>query len=133
VKVFVAGATGAVGRHLVPLLAKRGHEVVAMTRSAAKQAALVAAGAEPVVADGLDRERVIAEVVRARPDVVVHQMTALSGHLDMRRFARTFAPTNRLRTEGTDNLLEAARAGGAVRFVAQSFAGWPYAREGGPR
>jgi nucleoside-diphosphate-sugar epimerase len=93
---------------------------------------LAAAGAKPVIADGLDRGHVITEVTRARPDAVVHQMTALSGDLDMRRFARTFAQTNRLRTEGTDHLLEAAREAGATRFVAQSFAGWPYAREGGP-
>jgi nucleoside-diphosphate-sugar epimerase len=103
-----------------------------MARGREKHAEVLAAGAQPVIADGLDRERVNKAMTSARPDVVVHQMTALGGDLDMRRFERTFAQTNRLRTEGTDHLLEGARAAGATRFVAQSFAGWPYAREGGP-
>lgn len=129
-RVFIAGATGAIGRELVPLLAGRGHQVTAMSRHGA--AGLAAAdGVSPVVADGLDREAVARAVAGAEPEVVVHQMTALGGDLDLRRFERTFAQTNRLRTEGTDNLIAAAR-GGARRFVVQSFAGWPYAREGGP-
>jgi nucleoside-diphosphate-sugar epimerase len=131
-RVFVAGATGAVGRRLVPLLRALGHEVVAMTRDPAGLGALRAAGAEPVVADALDRDAIVCAVVAARPDAVVHQLTALAGVRSLRRFDRAFERTNRLRTEGTDNLVAAARAAGARRLVAQSYAGWPYAREGGP-
>jgi nucleoside-diphosphate-sugar epimerase len=131
-RIFVAGATGALGRRLVPLLVERGHQVTAMTRTAGKAAGLRAAGAEPVVADALDREAVLRAVTAARPEVVVHQLTALASTTSMRRFDQGFALTNRLRTEGTDHLLAAARAAGARRFVAQSFAGWPFARVGGP-
>ncbi|GIK77892.1 MAG: NAD(P)-dependent oxidoreductase [Thermoleophilia bacterium] len=130
-RVFIAGATGAIGRELVPLLARRGHEVTAMSRHGAAAAA-AADRVDSVAADGLDREAVARAVAATEPEVVVHQMTALGGDLDLRRFERTFARTNRLRTEGTDNLIAAARDGGARRIVAQSFAGWPYAREGGP-
>jgi nucleoside-diphosphate-sugar epimerase len=130
--VFVAGATGALGRRLVPLLVAGGHRVVAMTRSPAKAEGLRAAGAEPVVADALDRDAVLAALGDARPEVVVHQLTALADMTDFRRFDEGFAATNRLRTEGTDHLIEAARAAGARRLVAQSFAGWPFARVGGP-
>jgi nucleoside-diphosphate-sugar epimerase len=131
-KVFVAGATGAIGRRLVPVLVDRGHEVVAMTRSRSKEGALREAGAEPVVADGLDRAAVVAAVSRAEPEVVVHEMTALAAMGSLRNFDAEFAVTNRLRSEGTDNLVEAARLAGARRIVAQSFAGWNYARVGGP-
>ena len=131
-RVFVAGATGALGRRLVPLLVVGGHQVTAMTRSPGKAAGLRAAGAEPVVADALDRDAVLAAVAEARPEVVVHQLTALAGALNLRRFDESFAATNRLRTEGTDHLVAAARAAGARRLVAQSFAGWPFARVGGP-
>jgi nucleoside-diphosphate-sugar epimerase len=131
-RVFVAGATGAIGRRLVPLLVDRGHEVVAMTRSRSKEGALREAGAEPVVADGLDRSAVVAAVSRAEPEVVVHEMTALAGMTNLRNFDAAFRVTNRLRSEGTDNLVEAARLAGARRIVAQSFAGWNYARVGGP-
>jgi nucleoside-diphosphate-sugar epimerase len=129
--VFVAGATGALGQRLVPLLLAAGHDVTAMTRSPEKAAHLRVAGATPVVADALDRERVMRAVTATAPDAVIHQLTALRGLDSLRRFDRAFATTNRLRTEGTDLLLEAARAAGARRFVAQSYAGWPYAREGG--
>jgi nucleoside-diphosphate-sugar epimerase len=121
-KVFVAGATGAVGRRLVPLLVDRGHEVVATTRSAAKRDALRAAGAEPVVVDGLDRRGVVSAVLGAEPDVVVHQMTALAGVTSLRNFDRAFAMTNHLRTEGTDNLVEDAALAGARRFVRRASA-----------
>jgi nucleoside-diphosphate-sugar epimerase len=131
-RVFVAGATGALGRRLVPLLVAGGHQVTAMTRRVGRTMELYAAGAEPVVADALDRDAVLAAVTAARPDAVVHQLTDLGGVTSMRRFDQAFAATNRLRTEGTDHLLEAARAAGASRFVAQSFAGWPFARVGGP-
>jgi nucleoside-diphosphate-sugar epimerase len=131
-RIFVAGATGALGRRLVPLLVERGHQVSGMTRTAGKAAGLRAAGAEPVVADALDRDAVLAAVVAARPEVVVHELTALAEMTDFRKLDQGFALTNRLRTEGTDHLLAAARAAGARRFVAQSFAGWPFARVGGP-
>jgi len=131
-KIFLAGATGAVGQALVPLLISHGHSVAGTTRTPAKADALRALGAEPVVVDGLDRDGVRAAVASAAPDAIVHQMTALSGLSDLRRFERAFATTNRLRTEGTDHLLEAAREAGVERVVAQSYAGWPYARTGGP-
>jgi 2-alkyl-3-oxoalkanoate reductase len=131
-RVFVAGATGAVGKRLVPLLVEAGHVVVGMTRSQQKAETVRGAGAEAVVADALDREGVIDAVREANPEVVVHELTALRGQFDPRRFDRMLEATNRLRTEGTDHLVEAARAAGARRFVAQSFAGWPYERSGGP-
>jgi nucleoside-diphosphate-sugar epimerase len=130
-KVLVAGATGALGKQLVPRLAAAGHEVTGMTRSESKRDALRALGAVPVVADALEPEDVARAVAAAEPEVIVHQLTALSGSLDMRHFDRDFALTNRLRTEGTDHLLAAGRAVGVRRFVAQSFAGWPYERSGG--
>ena len=125
-KVFVAGATGALGRRLVPLLVAGGHEVVGMTRSPSNEPMLRALGAEPVIADGLDKRSVTDAVVRAEPEVVIHQMTALAGLKSLKRFDAEFAVTNRLRTEGTDHLLEAARLAGARRLIAQSFAGWTY-------
>lgn len=131
-KIFVAGATGNVGSRLIPLLVDRGHQVVGTTRTAAKADRLTSVGAEPVIVDGLDRDGLTAAVAKAEPDVVVHQMTALSVSFDMRRIDQVFAMTNRLRTEGTDILLAAARSAGVRKFVAQSFAGWPYARVGGP-
>jgi nucleoside-diphosphate-sugar epimerase len=131
-RIFLAGATGAVGKRLVPLLLNAGHDVIGMTHTPAKGELLRAAGAEPVVADGLDRDAVVAAVVAAHPDAIVHQLTGLSGMTDLRDFDGVFALTNRLRTESTDHLLEGARQAGARRFVAQSFAGWPYARSGGP-
>ena len=104
-----------------------------MTRTPAKPAPLRALGARPVVADALDPDAVAAAVAEAEPEVIVHQLTALSGDdFDPRHLDRYFALTNRLRTEGTDHLLAAARAVGARRFVAQSYAGWPFARTGGP-
>jgi nucleoside-diphosphate-sugar epimerase len=131
-KVFIAGATGAIGRQLVPLLVANGHEVVGMTRSEAKAALVWDLGGRPVVADALDPDAVGEAISEAEPEVVVHQLTAIPASLNPRRFDRDFALTNRLRTEGTDHLLSAARAAGARRFVAQSFAGWPYERTGGP-
>src|SRR5919109_4890850 len=131
-RVFVAGATGAVGRRLVPRLLERRHEVIGTARSPEKADTLRALGAEAVVLAVLDRDAVLQAVDGARPDAIVHEATALAGLSDLKHFDRTFAATNRLRTEGTDVLLAAARASGARRFVAQSFAGWPYARTGGP-
>lgn len=129
-RVFVAGAAGAIGRHLLPQLVARGHEVTASTRSPAKTGRLRELGAEPVVVDGLDAMAVGEAVARAEPEVVIHQMTALAGANSLRQFDRTFAVTNRLRTTGTDNLLAAAAAAGARRFIAQSYTGWTNAREG---
>jgi nucleoside-diphosphate-sugar epimerase len=128
--VFVAGGIGAVGRRLVPLLAEAGHDVAATTTSPAKKRTLFELGATPYLVDGLDRESVRDAVSRAEPEVVVHEMTALSDATNLRNFDRVFAATNRLRTAGTGHLLEAARAVGARRVVAQSFAGWNYERSG---
>ncbi|HEX2498585.1 MAG TPA: NAD(P)-dependent oxidoreductase [Actinomycetes bacterium] len=130
-KIFVAGASGALGQQLIPMLADRGHRVVGMTRTPAKTALVRELGAEPVLADGLDATAVGAAVRAAEPEIVVHQMTALAT-VDMRHVDRSFAATNKLRTVGADLLLAAAREVGARRFVAQSYAGWPYARIGGP-
>ena len=131
-RVFVAGATGAIGRQLVPRLVAAGHEVHGMTRSDSKRAMLYEWGAVPVVADALDPDQVADAVGRARPDVIVHQLTAIPATLNMRHFDRDFALTNRLRTEGTDHLLSAGHAVGVRRFVGQSYGAWPYARTGGP-
>jgi nucleoside-diphosphate-sugar epimerase len=131
-RVFVAGASGAIGTRLVPQLIERGHEVIGTTRSADKADRLRALGAEPIVLDLLDRDAVREAVAAARPDAIIHQGTALAGLTDFKNFDRSFAQTNRLRTEGTDALLAAARTAGVRRFVAQSFAGWPYARQGSP-
>jgi nucleoside-diphosphate-sugar epimerase len=136
-KVFAAGATGVLGRHLVPQLVARGHEVVGMTRSASKQDLVRSLGARPVVADALDPDAVAQAVASAEPEVIVHQLTALSGPMsvrDARRPDRSVAATmtNRLRTEATDHLLAAGRAVGARRFVAQSFGAFRFARTGGP-
>jgi nucleoside-diphosphate-sugar epimerase len=135
-KVFVAGATGVIGRELVPQLVARGHEVVGMTRSASKQDLVRRLGARPVVADALDPDAVAQAVASAEPEAIVHELTALSGPMSMRdarhpeRF-RGAIMTNRLRTEATDHLLAAGRAVGARRFVAQSFGAFRFARTGG--
>lgn len=131
-RVFLAGATGALGRALVPLLLDAGHQVVGTTSTVARLDELARAGAEPVLMDGLDARSVELAVGAAAPDVVIHQLTALSRTIDPRKWDQGFAVTNRLRTEGTDNLLAAARAAGAKRFVAQGFTGWTNPRDGGP-
>jgi nucleoside-diphosphate-sugar epimerase len=136
-KVFVAGATGVLGRQLVPQLVARGHEVVGMTRSSSKLDLVRSLGARPVVADALDPDAIAQAVASAEPEVIVHQLTALSGKMsirDARHPERSFAftMTNRLRTEATDHLLAAGRAVGARRFVAQSFGAFRFARTGGP-
>ncbi len=132
-RVFIAGATGAVGTRLVPLLVAAGHEVVGTSRSEARFGDLERAGARGVVMDGLDAASVRRAVLDARPDVIVHQLTALSGQVgDMKHFDESFAATNALRTRGTDHLLAAAAEAGVARFIAQSYSGWPYERTGGP-
>src|SRR5688572_1764116 len=118
-KVFVAGATGAIGKQLVPRLIAAGHEVVGMTSTEAHRDLLAELGAKAAVADALDREQVAEAVRRAAPDVIVHQLTAI-GTVDLRHQDRDFARTNQLRTEGTDNLLAAGQTVGVRRFVAQS-------------
>jgi 2-alkyl-3-oxoalkanoate reductase len=131
-RVFVAGATGAVGRRLIPQLVDAGHRVTATSRSGAKARALRALGAQPAVVDGLDANAVARSVADAQPDAIVHQMTALAGKADLRRFDRWFATTNELRTRGTDILLDAARQAGVKRVVAQSYTGWTNPTTGGP-
>jgi nucleoside-diphosphate-sugar epimerase len=120
-RVFVTGATGALGRHLVPALVAEGHDVTATTRTAAKAGGLREAGATPVILDGRDRDAVIAEVLVASPDVIVHEMTALASMRSLRQLDKVFATTNALRTQGTDNLLAAAAQAGTRRVIAQSY------------
>jgi nucleoside-diphosphate-sugar epimerase len=129
-RIFLAGATGAIGRPLVSALIAAGHSVVGLTHAPAKTEAIRRMGAEPVVADGLDAAAVRAAVMASSPEIIIHEMTDLTGASDLRHFNRTFAGSNRLRTVGTDHLLAAAREAGVRRFIAQSFCGWPYARNG---
>jgi nucleoside-diphosphate-sugar epimerase len=130
-KVFIAGATGAVGRPLVRALIEAGHSVIGLTRTPAKAEFIRKMGAEPAIADGLDAAAIAAMLGSIRPDAVIHEMTDLTGARDLRHFDRTFAGSNQLRTRGTDILLTSAREAGVKRFVAQSYCGWPYARVGG--
>ena len=129
-KVLVAGASGAVGRRMVPMLVTKGHEVVGTTRAPEAAGLLRRLGADSVVVDGLDRSGVLAAVMAAQPEVVIHQMTGLTGVTNFKKFDDEFAVTNRLRTEGLDYLLEAARAVGARRFIVQSYGNWNYERTG---
>ena len=131
-RILVAGATGAVGSRLVPRLVAAGHAVTGLTRSPAKVETLSAAGAAATVVDVLDFAALRAALLDARPEVVIHEMTAISNASDLAHFDRAFAATNRLRTDGVAYLLAAARECGARRFIAQSFCGWPFARMGGP-
>src|SRR4051794_11604551 len=131
-KVFVAGGTGAIGIKLVPQLVDAGHDVVATTRSAKGAETVQALGAEPAIADGLDQHAMTEAVRRAQPEVVIHEMTALAGKMDLRHFDRWFATTNKLRTQGTDYLVRASREAGARRIIVQSYSGgWSNPREGG--
>lgn len=129
-RIFVAGATGALGKQLVPMLVAGGHQVTGMTRTESNAGLLREMGAEPVIADALDADAVGAAVAAAEPDVVINQLTAISDDPDWRNPDREFAQTNRLRTGGTDILLSAAIAARARRYIGQSFTGWPFAREG---
>jgi nucleoside-diphosphate-sugar epimerase len=129
--VYLAGGTGVVGVRLIPQLVERGHRVTATTTDPEKLPLLERLGARGVVVDGLDGGAVGEAVATAEPDAIVHQMTALGGGLDPKHFDRSFALTNRLRTEGTDHLLAAAQASGVRQFVAQSYTGWPNIRSGG--
>jgi 2-alkyl-3-oxoalkanoate reductase len=131
-RVFVVGGSGAVGSQLLPALVGAGHEVVATSRSPSRAEGLRELGASPVTLDVLDREGTIAAVREARPEAIVHQGTALKELSMQRNVDGAFAQTNRLRTEGTDNLLAAAQGADVGRLIVQSYAGWPYARAGGP-
>jgi nucleoside-diphosphate-sugar epimerase len=130
-KIFIAGASGAIGRLLVPRLVVEGHRVTATTRTPDKLPALRALGADAVLVDGLNKEAVFRAVLAATPDAIVHQMTALATMRNLNKFDNEFALTNRLRTEGTEHLLAAARVAKTRIFVAQSYAGWPCERTGG--
>jgi nucleoside-diphosphate-sugar epimerase len=121
-RVFLAGATGVIGRRLLPLLLAEGHQVTGMTRSAARTEQLRAAGAEAVVADAFDAEGLKRAVAEARPDAVIHQLTSIPARIDPRKMQRDFATNDRLRTEGTANLVAAAKAAGVTRLIAQSVA-----------
>ena len=129
--VYVAGGTGVVGRRLIPQLVERGHRVTATTTDPANAAGLERSGARALVVDGLDSAAVGEAVAKAEPDAIVHQMSSLAGKLDPKHFDRSFALTNRLRTEGLDHLVAAAQATGVPRLVAQSYTGWPNIRSGG--
>lgn len=131
-RVLVVGATGAVGRQLVPQLLAVGHQVSATTRSPAKVDSLRTAGAEPMVLDGLDGAAVSNAVAMAEQQVIVYEATAIPANINLRKFEQTFAATDKLRTVGLDHLLAAASAHGVPRFIAQSYAGWPNVRTGGP-
>jgi 2-alkyl-3-oxoalkanoate reductase len=127
---FLAGATGAVGKRLVPLLVSSGHHVVATTRSSERAESLRAAASEAIIVDGLDRNALITAVRAARRDVIVHQMTALASMRSLKKFDDEFALTNRLRTEGTEYFLEGAGVAGTRKALVHSYAGWPSGREG---
>lgn len=129
-KIFLAGATGAIGRRLIPLLVNAGHIVTGTTRTPNKVGSIRSAGAIPVVLNVLNAAEVSESVRQANPDVLIHQLTAIPAHFNLRYFGRAFADTNRLRTEGTANLLAAAQMTGCRRFIAQSYTGWPYERIG---
>lgn len=128
----MAGAGGVVGNALIPELLRRGHAVAGLVRSHASGRRVGAMGAEPMVANALDAEAVTKGMESFKPEAVAHQLTALPAQADFKNFDRVFAETNRLRTEGIDILISAARRAGARRFIAQSFCGWPYERVGGP-
>ena len=131
-RVLVVGASGVIGTRLVPQLRQGGHEVIGSCNSPGKMERLRALGAEPIMLNALDQAAVREAVANARPDAIIYQSTALANARFGRSLDKTFAQTNRLRTEGTDNLIAAALAAGVRRFVAQSFASFRYAREGGP-
>ncbi|HXW46839.1 MAG TPA: NAD(P)-dependent oxidoreductase [Streptosporangiaceae bacterium] len=130
-RVLVVGASGAIGTRLVPQLVDQGHEVTGSSRTPAKASLLHSLGADPITLDVLDASAVRAVVAAARPEAIIYQSTALAGARFGRSLDRTFGATNRLRTEGTDNLLAAASEAGVGKFVAQSFAPYRYAHEGG--
>jgi nucleoside-diphosphate-sugar epimerase len=131
-KVFVAGSTGAIGRILVPQLLENGHEVIALVRNDRKAEALLTLGAKVAMADALNKEELTAAIRKAEPEVIIHQLTSIAHTVNLKKLDDELSLTNRFRTEVTDTLLAAARMVGARRLIAQSFCGWPFAREGSP-
>lgn len=129
-RVFVAGATGAIGRRLIHKLVQAGHSVAGMTRTEDKAPLLRVLGADPIIVDALDSDAVAKAIHEIRPEVIVNELTAIPGRLNIRKFEEEFALTNRLRTEGTDNLIAGAKGVGVRRFISQSYAAWPYVRQG---
>jgi nucleoside-diphosphate-sugar epimerase len=129
-KIFLAGASGAIGQTLIPLLIQQQHEVFGAFRNPANADRVQRLGATPVILDVLDPQAVNERITQIKPQAVIHQLTAIPARIDLRHFDRDFALTNRLRTEGTRNLITAAINAGTEKFIAQSFAGWPYARTG---
>ena len=129
-RVFVAGATGAIGRRLIYKLVQSGHAVAGMTRREEKAPLLRVLGADPILVDALDSDGVAKAIREFQPEVIVNELTAIPSRLNFRRFDEEFARTNRLRTEGTENLIAGARGAGVRKFISQSYAAWPYVREG---
>jgi 2-alkyl-3-oxoalkanoate reductase len=131
-KIFLAGSTGVVGRQLLPLLVENKHEVVALIHTPEKSKMVEELGARPVVADVFKKDELLQAIQNTKAEIIIHQLTALTGAGSFKKFDQEFALTNRFRTEVLDTMLEAARDSGARRFIAQSFCGWPYERKGGP-
>jgi nucleoside-diphosphate-sugar epimerase len=131
-KVFVAGATGVIGRRLVAYLLGAGHDVVALVRTPSKGPVLEKMGARVVVGDALKAKELTEIICTAEPEAIVHQLTAIPPVTNIKKLDEQFSLTNRLRTEAADTMLAAARRTGARRFLVQSFCGWPFARQGGP-
>ena len=132
-KIFVAGSTGVVGKILVPQLIEQDHEVFALVRNSQKSKDVEVVGAKAVIANALDKIELTESIKKTEPEVVIHQLTSLSNVSgNFKKFDEEFALTNRFRTEVTDTLISAARLVGTRRFIAQSFCGWPFAREGSP-
>jgi nucleoside-diphosphate-sugar epimerase len=130
-RIFLAGASGAIGRRLVPLLVQAGHHVTGMTRSAAAAAELERAGASTAIVDVYDAPALTSAVVAAKPDAMIHQLTDLPREFGQAKIAASYAANSRIRTEGTRNLIAAAQAAGARRFIVQSIA-FAYAPGGEP-
>ncbi len=128
-RIFFAGATGVIGRRLLPRLIRRGHEVIALTRSREAMESVRAHGGGPLLGDVFDEEWLSEAVARTKPDVVMHQLTSIPRRLNPRRVEKEMAPTNRLRTEGIRILMKAAKSAQVSRFVAQSIA-FAYAPSG---
>lgn len=131
-KIFIVGGTGVVGKNLIPLILESGHEVVALTRSAEKAIELEKQGVKIKIADPLDSNQLISVIEEAKPEIIIHQLTALKQAVNFKKLDEEFVMTNRFRTEVTDTILTGARLVGAKRVIVQSFCGWPYAPTGGP-